>query len=79
MQFKAGESVASLGLTGGERFTIAGLGEDLAAGATVQVSATADNGDAVTFDATVRLDTAVDVDYYRNGGILQTVIRGMLD
>jgi len=41
------------------------------------VKATKENGETIEFDAVVRLDTPVEVDYYRNGGILQTVLRNL--
>jgi aconitate hydratase len=74
LQFKAGDSHASLGLTGFETFDIEGLSDDLQPlqDVTVRVSGTAGN---TTFTAQVRIDTPVEVDYYRNGGILQTVLR----
>ncbi|MGU3583272.1 aconitate hydratase AcnA [Rhodococcus sp. C26F] len=80
LQFPAGESAASLGLTGTEVFDIEGI-EKLNEGVTpktVQVTATKDNGEKVTFDAVVRIDTPGEADYYRNGGILQYVLRNMI-
>jgi aconitate hydratase len=76
LQYPAGATAASLGLTGGETYTITGV-EALNAGTTprtVQVST--DSG--VTFDAVVRIDTPGEADYYRHGGILQYVLRKML-
>ena len=90
LQFPPGESAASLGLDGTETFDIAGITamNDGAVPRTVAVTATkpADGGtagatvtsNAVTFDAVVRIDTPGEADYYRNGGILQYVLRGML-
>ncbi|RTL68416.1 MAG: aconitate hydratase [Pseudonocardiaceae bacterium] len=80
LQFPAGETASSLGLDGTETFDIAGI-EELNAGATprtVHVTATKSSGDKVEFDAVVRIDTPGEADYYRNGGILQYVLRGML-
>ncbi|UPW04592.1 aconitate hydratase [Rhodococcus pyridinivorans] len=80
LQFPAGESAASLGLTGTEVFDIEGI-EKLNEGVTpktVKVTATKDNGEKVTFDAVVRIDTPGEADYYRNGGILQYVLRNMI-
>ena len=77
LQFKAGENAASLGLTGYETFDILGL-ESLAPGQEVSVVATKADGKQLKFSATVRIDTAVEVDYYRNGGILQTVLKKIL-
>ena len=80
LQFPAGESTKSLGLDGTETFDIVGI-EELNAGKTpktVKVTATKENGDTVEFDALVRIDTPGEADYYRNGGILQYVLRNML-
>lgn len=77
LQFKAGDDMASLGLTGREKFDIAGLGDGSAK--TVTVSAARDAGGApLTFEAVVRIDTPQEVEYYRNGGILQYVLRQMV-
>ncbi|HET6569891.1 MAG TPA: aconitate hydratase [Solirubrobacterales bacterium] len=70
LQFPDGESISSLGLTGEEVVDVGDLDDGDAK--TVKVTA----GD-VEFDATVRLDTPNEVDYFRNGGILQTVLRGL--
>ncbi|MDX6298172.1 MAG: aconitate hydratase, partial [Nocardioidaceae bacterium] len=80
LQFPAGESAASLGLDGTETFDIAGITalNDGSTPRTVAVTATKADGDVVTFDAVVRIDTPGEADYYRNGGILQYVLRGML-
>ncbi|WP_431240039.1 aconitate hydratase AcnA [Mycolicibacterium aichiense] len=80
LQFPAGESAASLKLDGTEVFDITGI-EELNNGKTpktVHVKATKSDGSAVEFDAVVRIDTPGEADYYRNGGILQYVLRNML-
>ncbi|QMV85336.1 aconitate hydratase [Corynebacterium hindlerae] len=80
LQFPAGESHASLGLDGTETFDIEGI-EELNNGVTpktVKVTATKESGDKVEFDAVVRIDTPGEADYYRNGGILQFVLRNMI-
>ena len=80
LQFQPGESAASLKLDGTEVFDITGI-EQLNEGKTpktVHVKATKEDGSAVEFDAVVRIDTPGEADYYRNGGILQYVLRGML-
>lgn len=80
LQFPAGESHASLGLDGTEVYDIAGITE-LNSGITpktVNVTATREDGTTVTFDAVVRIDTPGEADYYRNGGILQYVLRNMV-
>ena len=73
LQFKDGENADSLGLTGFERFTVKLNGGDLKCGQDVEVAA--DSG--VTFTAVCRLDTDPEVGYYRNGGILQNVLRDL--
>ncbi|MSR22449.1 MAG: aconitate hydratase AcnA [Gemmatimonadetes bacterium] len=77
LQFPKGKSAQSLGLTGKETFDIVGIESRLAPNARVTVTARAETGSVVEFEADVRLDSEVDVDYYRNGGILQTVLRKM--
>ncbi|MCL7926774.1 MAG: aconitate hydratase AcnA [marine benthic group bacterium] len=79
LQFEAGASAESLGLDGTETYTIGGISDGLAAGGRVRVSALHENGTETEFEVDVRLDTEVELDYYRNGGILQTVLRQMLD
>ena len=78
LEFKAGETPASLGLTGRETFDILGLDDDLQPQSEVTVHARNEDGDTITFQATVRLDTPVEVKYYRHGGILHKAIRDML-
>jgi aconitate hydratase len=75
LQFEAGESVESLGLSGTERFDLA----ELADGARVlTVTATPDGGEPIVFEATVRIDTPNEWLYYRHGGILHYVLRQLL-
>ena len=84
LQFPEGESAGSLGLDGTETFDITGIQglNDGKTPKTVHVKATKDSGGdagkAVEFDAVVRIDTPGEADYYRNGGILQYVLRNML-
>ena len=78
LQFPAGESSESLGLDGTETFDIQGIAAGLEPGGKVRVQARRADGSSVEFEAVVRLDTAVELEYYRNGGILQTVLRQML-
>jgi aconitate hydratase len=73
LQFAAGESAASLGLTGAESFDVGDLEDGWAK--SVTVTARADDGSEKTFEATVRLDTPNEVTYFINSGILQTVLR----
>ncbi|GAA1626052.1 MULTISPECIES: aconitate hydratase AcnA [Brevibacterium] len=77
LQFPAGESADSLGLDGTETFSISGVTElnEGTTPKTVKVTATKDDGTTVDFDAVVRIDTPGEADYYRNGGILQYVLR----
>ncbi|WP_088282692.1 aconitate hydratase AcnA [Kineosporia sp. A_224] len=80
LQFPAGESAASLGLTGSETFAVSGV-EELNAGTTprtVRVTATAADGTVTAFDAVLRIDTPGEAEYYRNGGILQYVLRQLV-
>ncbi|MDT5238277.1 MAG: aconitate hydratase, partial [Mycobacterium sp.] len=90
LQFPAGESAASLKLDGTEVFDISGItalniqgersdGEGQGkTPKTVHVTATKKDGSKTEFDAVVRIDTPGEADYYRNGGILQYVLRNML-
>ena len=77
LQFPEGEDRGSLGLTGRETFHITGLGDGSAATARVE-AVPDDGGPAVRFEARVRIDTPMEAEYYRHGGILQYVLRRML-
>ena len=77
LEFTDGASAQSLGLTGRETFDLSGIAGALEPGCVVTVTATAADGTVTRFDAKARLDSDVDVEYYRNGGILQTVLRKM--
>ncbi|GAB4547787.1 MAG: aconitate hydratase AcnA [Anaerolineae bacterium] len=77
LQFKEGQSAGSLGLTGQETYTIH-LDDDLQPRQEVQVTVSDEGGHARAITMICRVDTPVEVDYYRNGGILQTVLRGFL-
>jgi aconitate hydratase len=78
LEFAGGQSWKSLGLTGHETFDFAGLNDQLEPRSTIQVVATDPSGKKTEFDAVVRIDTPVEMDYYRNGGILQTVLRNLV-
>lgn len=80
LQFPAGESAASLKLDGTETFDIEGITKlnEGVTPKTMKVTATKVNGEKVVFDAVVRIDTPGEADYYRNGGILQYVLRNMI-
>jgi aconitate hydratase len=75
LQFPEGQNAESLGLTGEETFSITGIRE-LNEGRTPR-TVTVSAGD-VSFDAIVRIDTPGEADYYRNGGIMQYVLRSLL-
>jgi aconitate hydratase len=78
LQFKAGEGVSNLGLTGNEVFDITGLNDQVKPQSEVIILAHKENGEAVQFQVIVRLDTELEVEYYRNGGILHKVLRDFL-
>ncbi len=80
MQFPTGHTVTSLGLDGTETFGIEGISA-FSAGAhpkSLMVTATRADGSTVSFEAAVRIDTPGEADYYRNGGILQYVLRSLV-
>jgi aconitate hydratase len=77
LQFADGEGAEQLGLSGRETYTFQ-IGDDLAPGQDVTVLVKAEDGDERRITARCRLDTPVEVEYYRNGGILHTVLRNML-
>jgi aconitate hydratase len=74
LQYKDGQSAESLGLDGSEAYDIEGLDDNLAPRSMVTIVAHGDGGDT-TFEVVVRLDGSIEVNYYRNGGILPTVLR----
>ena len=76
LQFPDGESVESLGLTGEEVFEVRGLRDAVDGGGPATVTVLADGR---PFSATVRLDTAREAEYFRHGGIMRLVLRGLLD
>jgi aconitate hydratase len=80
LQFPEGETAASLGLDGTETYDISGVTalNEGTTPRTVHVTATRDGGEPLEFDAVVRIDTPGEADYYRNGGIMQYVLRSML-
>ena len=80
LQFKDGQGRESLGITGSEFFDIVGLTDELQPRQDIEVRLTdLSTGSARTITMTVRVDTAVEVDYYRNGGILPTVRRKLAE
>ena len=78
LQFREGESAATLGLTGQEVFDVSGISDDMKPRSEVTVTATSPEGEKKTFRAVARLESPVEVNYYRNGGILPTVLRNLL-
>lgn len=75
LQFADGQNWQSLGITGKESFDVLGLSNDINPGQQIKVRATREDGTSFEFDCIARLDSVVDIEYYRNGGILQTVLR----
>jgi aconitate hydratase len=75
LQYLAGQTRESLGLTGEETYAIAGIASGLAPRKALTVTATANDGSVKRFEALARIDTAVELDYYKHGGILQYVLR----
>ncbi len=80
LQFPQGESAESLGLDGTETFDVEGVTalNEGTTPKTVKVTATKDGGEPISFDAVVRIDTPGEAEYYRNGGILQYVLRSLV-
>jgi len=78
LQFPEGVSVASLGLTGEETYSISRLEEQLASGREIVVEAVSPDGREKSFQVSSRLDTHIELEYYRNGGILNKVLRDIL-
>ncbi|WP_268034565.1 aconitate hydratase AcnA [Algoriphagus sp. PAP.12] len=78
MQFLKGENAASLNLTGREEFTITGIESGLTPGQNLEVKVKSSTGDEKTFQVKSRLDSEVEIAYYKNGGILNYVLRDFL-
>ncbi len=78
LQFMPGENAESLGLTGREVYDVLGISDSIKPRQELKVVATGEGGRKTEFKTIARLDTPVDVDYYKNGGILQTVLRGLM-
>jgi len=78
LQYKEGETALSLGLTGKETFTITGIADHIKPLKELQVTAVKENGEQFNFTAIARLDSKIEVEYYRNDGILQYVLRQFL-
>ncbi|MBI2487044.1 MAG: aconitate hydratase AcnA [Deltaproteobacteria bacterium] len=78
LQFKPGESWRTLGLAGFEEYEIEGISTNLHPHKEITVRARGKNGNETVFKAICRLDSQIEIEYYRNGGILQTVLRQMI-
>jgi aconitate hydratase len=78
LQFLPGETRESLGLTGEEVYAIRGIADALTPGKRLAVTATDTGGKETNFQVVCRIDTPVELDYYRHGGILQYVLRQLL-
>ncbi len=76
--FKPGENLKTHGLTGFEKFDITGISDGLKIGAELSVKATNDQGATKEFKVICRIDTPAELDYYRHGGILEYVLRQLL-
>jgi aconitate hydratase len=78
LQFKSGENLQSLGLSGFERYDVTGIAAGLKLRQELAVKATADNGQVTEFKVICRIDAPAELDYYRHGGILEYVLRQLL-
>ncbi len=78
LQFKVGENLKSLGLSGFEKFDVVGISSGLKLRQELTVKATSDDGKVTEFKAICRIDTPAELDYYRHGGILEYVLRQLL-
>ncbi|MBI2990613.1 MAG: aconitate hydratase AcnA [Deltaproteobacteria bacterium] len=78
LQFKAGESLKSLGLTGFETYDVTGISDGLTLKKELTVKAKSDDGNVKEFKTICRIDTPAELDYYRHGGILEYVLRQLL-
>ncbi len=78
LQFKPGESISSLGLSGAEIYEISGISDDLTPGKELNVTVKNDDGSVMNFAVMTRVDTPEELNYYKHGGILQYVLRQLL-
>jgi len=79
IQYEKGDTAESLGLTGNELFTITGIAEDIKPLKPVNVLAKKEDGSEIKFRAIARMDSKIEIEYYRHGGILQYVLRHFLE
>jgi aconitate hydratase len=78
LQYVKGDTAEKLGITGNELFTITGIAEGIKPLKKVDVIARKEDGHEITFEAIVRMDSKIEIEYYRHGGILQYVLRQFL-
>jgi aconitate hydratase len=78
LQYKNGENAEKLGLTGKEVFSITGVAQNITPLKEIEVTAKNGNGKEIKFQVIARLDSLIEIEYYRNGGILQFVLRQFL-
>ncbi|HEY6082468.1 MAG TPA: aconitate hydratase AcnA, partial [Chitinophagaceae bacterium] len=79
LQYKAGDSAEKLGLTGKEVFNITGIAEGIEPLKEVRVSAKKEDGQEIKFQAIARMDSKIEIEYYRHGGILQYMLRRFIE
>lgn len=78
LQYKDGENALNLGLTGKETFSISGIAQDIKPLKELLITAAKENGEILNFNVIARLDSKIEIEYYRNDGILQYVLRQFL-
>jgi aconitate hydratase len=78
LEFSEEDNPDTLGLDGSEFYSTIGLNDDLSPGQEITIKATKQDGSEISFQTICRIDTPVEVEYYRNGGILQAVLRDFL-
>ena len=78
LEYRPGENAKSLGLTGRETYDVVGVADGLAPREAITIRVTREDGGASEFQAIARIDSPVEVEYYRNGGILPTVLRRLM-
>ena len=78
LQFQEGTSAQSLGLDGSEKFSITGLSDLIKPGQQVRLEIETTNGEKRALPVKLRIDTPIEIDYYRHGGILPFVLRQLL-
>lgn len=79
LQYKEGDTAESIGITGKEVFSITGIANDIKPLKEIQITANTEDGKEIKFGVIARLDSLIEIEYYRNGGILQYVLRQFLE